>query len=102
MTDEGVTNVEGRGTRDDTILLKAKEMEKNAFDQKKVGDGATGKRKAAYSRESVLPEEILALIPYKETYQALESENQDELNRLLSTFARISMQHAYRGFEHIT
>ena len=75
VTDEGVTNVEGRGTRDDTILLKAKEMEKNAFDQKKIGDGATNKRKSAYTRESVLPEEILALIPYKETYQALENEN---------------------------
>lgn len=68
VTDEGVTNIEGRGTRDDTILLKAKEMEKNALDQKKAGDGASGKRKTAYSRENVLPEEILALIPYKETY----------------------------------
>ena len=101
VTDEGVTNVEGRGTRDDSILLKAKEMEKNALDLKKAGDGASGKRKAAYSKESVLPEEILALIPYKETYQALESGNHEELSRLLSSFARISMQNAYRGFDHI-
>ena len=101
VNDEGVTNIEGRGTRDDAILTKAKEMEKIAQDQKKAGDGAKGKKNAAYSKESVLPEDILTLIPYKETYNALENENLDELSRLLSAFARISMQNAYRSFEHI-
>jgi len=49
----------------------------------------------------LLPEEILDLISYKQTYQALESGDEDALAQLLSSFVRISMQGAYRRFEHI-
>lgn len=100
VNDDGVTNKEGKGTRDSRILLKAQEMEKRDQKNKELADNLNSKKKP-YSRESVLPEDILTLIPYKETYEALENEDQEELSRLLSSFARISMQSAYRGFEHI-
>ena len=44
---------------------------------------------------------MLSLIPYKQTYEALQKQDETELARLLSSFPRVSMQQAYRGFEHI-
>ena len=43
----------------------------------------------------------MALIPYKETYQALQKDDNDALARLLSPFARTSMLHAYKRFASI-
>lgn len=48
-----------------------------------------------YSKEGLLPEDILNLIPYKQTYEALQKDDKDALSALLSSFVRISMQSAY-------
>ena len=66
-----------------------------------MGESSANSRWKAYSRDNLLPEDMLSLIPYKQTYEALQQEDQTELSRLLSSFARISMQNAFRGFEHI-
>jgi hypothetical protein len=54
-----------------------------------------------YSKEGLLPEDILVLIPYKQTYEALQKDDKDALSALLSSFVRVSMQSAYQRFEHI-
>lgn len=59
------------------------------------------KRKQNYSRDALLPQDILDLIPYKQTYEALQKEDTEALSQLLSSFVRVSMQGAYRRFEHI-
>lgn len=76
-------------------MNKAVEMDKNL----KVADKQTKKQK--YSKEALFPEEILSLIPYRQTYEALKSEDKEQLAKMLSTFARISMENAYQRFEHI-
>jgi len=48
-----------------------------------------------------LPEDILSLIPYRQTFEALQSEDEEALSTLLSNFARVSMENAYERFEHI-
>jgi len=97
VNDDGVTNKEGRGVRDENLLDRAKEMDKAL----KQESSAKKDRKQKYSKESLMPEEILNLIPYKETYQALESKDSEALGKLLSNFAKISMENAYERFEHI-
>lgn len=77
-------------------------MEKQQKEDRRNGENsASNKRSKMYSREGLLPEDILALIPYKQTYEALQSENEEALSALLSPFARFSMQSAYKRFEHI-
>ena len=49
----------------------------------------------------MFPEEILGLISYKQTFEALQAGDKEKLSKLLSAFARISMEHAYTRFEHI-
>lgn len=71
VSGEGVTNREGKGARDETILKQAQLMDQVQRDNKKFGETSANSRRQAYSKESLLPEEILSLIPYKQTYEAL-------------------------------
>ena len=60
-------------------------------------------KKLKYSREKLLPEDILSMIPYKATYEALEKgeEGDEALEKLLSSFVRHSVKSCYQRFEHI-
>jgi len=99
VDDEGVTNREGKGTRNLDILAQAENMQKDKEAALKENSAAL-RRKTAYSLDNLLNEDILACIPYKQTYDALtlqaEEETREEgvkdLQRLLSTFVRVSMQ----------
>ena len=95
VKDDGVTDKEGKGARDPSILAAAKQMGAST-----KANGLTTK-KNVYSKENLLPDEILNLISYKQTYQALEAGDDEALSKLLSSFVRVSMQSAYRRFEHI-
>jgi hypothetical protein len=96
VTDDGVLDKEGRGARDQSILDKALVMEQAKKDSTKAD-----KRANKYKKEILLPDDILDLIPYKKTYEALTNEDEEALSELLSTFAKISMMNAYSRFEHI-
>ena len=77
-------------------------MEKERQESKKHGESsASFKRKQIYSKEGLLPESILSLIPYKETYEALQNEDNEALQNLLSSFVRISMLSAFKKFDSI-
>ena len=66
VKDEGVTNREGKGTRDDGLLANAKKMDQEIKAQQKHGENsAATKKKHMYSKEGLLPEDVLSLIPYK-------------------------------------
>lgn len=102
VKDEGVTNREGKGTRDDALLANAKKMDQEIKAQQKNGENsAATRKKQMYSKEGLLPEDVLSLIPYKQTYEALQKDDSDTLATLLSSFVRISMQTSYQRFEHI-
>ena len=80
VDDEGVINKAGRGVRNDSILERAKEMEQLEADDKeqnKNSHSLTGKRKK-YSLESIIPESLMLRLPYKEVYNALSLEDEDE------------------------
>jgi hypothetical protein len=64
VKDEGVTDREGRGARDPQILAAAKQMEKDNINAKKM-DGSAFKKKNIYSKDNLLPDDILSLISYK-------------------------------------
>lgn len=53
-------------------------MEKDNINDKKM-DGQAFKRKSIYSKDNLMPDEILSLISYKQTYQALENDDQEAL-----------------------
>ena len=61
----------------------------------------SAKKKHMYGKEGLLPEDILNLIPYKQTYEALQNDDKDALSELLSSFVRVSMQSSYQRFEPI-
>lgn len=102
VKDDGVTNREGKGTRDDSLFANAKKMDQEIKAQTKHGENSLAMRKKQmYSKEGLLPEDVLNLIPYKQTYEALQKEDSDALATLLSSFVRISMESAYQRFPHI-
>ena len=90
VNDEGVTNKEGRGTRSGTLLDKA-----NQQNQEKEQLTAKQNRKQKYTRAQIFPEDILNLLPYKQTFEALQEEDKEKLSKLLTTFARVSMENTY-------
>lgn len=97
-----MTNKEGKGTRDTSILARAEEMEKQLKEDQRNGENSMAfKRSNLYSKQGLLPEEILQLIPYKQTYEALQGSDEDGLKALLSPFVRFSMQAAYNRFDQI-
>lgn len=95
VQDDGVVNKDGKGTRDQALQQRAAEMQKDAINNQKLS------KKQKYSKEALFPDEILSLIPYRQTYEALKLEDKEALSKLLSTFARISMENQYQRFEHI-
>lgn len=95
VQDDGVTNKEGKGVRDDHILNRAVEQEKIKEAAAKTN------RKSKYAREQIMPQDILSLIPYRQTFEALENGDEEALHNMLSNFARCSMENAYTRFEHI-
>ena len=102
VKDEGVTNREGKGTRDTALLANAQSMDTQLKASAKNGEkSSVVKKKQMYSKDGLLPEDILNLIPYKQTYEALQKEDYDALSALLSSFVRVSMSSAYTRFEHI-
>lgn len=95
VQDDGVVNKDGKGTRDGSMLTKAIELDKSLqIEAKKT-------RKSKYNKDALFPEEILSLMPYRQTFEALKSEDKEALAKMLSTFARISMENSYQRFEHI-
>lgn len=77
-------------------------MEKQRQDIKKTGENSANmKKKSCYSKEGLLPESILQLIPYKETQLALDNKDTDELQKLLSQFVRYSLLNQYYRFDQI-
>lgn len=102
VKDEGVTNREGKGTRDTSLLTNAQAMDSQLKAQTRQGENSVAARKKAmYSAQGLLPEDILNLIPYKQTYEALQSQDEAALSALLSSFVKHSMTSAYSRFEHI-
>ena len=80
----------------------AKQMEVIQNEDRKKGENSIlNKKKKMYSKSGLLPEDILAQIPYRETYNALKNEDSEALSKLLSAFVKVSMTAAYRRFEHI-
>lgn len=96
VNDDGVTNKDGKGARDESLLSKAKQQH-----SEKEAQAAKVSKKQKFSFDAVFPEEILGLISYKQTFEALQAGDKEKLSKLLSAFARISMENAYSRFEHI-
>ena len=78
VDDDGVTNRAGKGAQDEQILAKAIQLEKDGQESKKQGESGAQYRRQAYSKEGLLPDSMLSQIPYKETYEALQKEDNDE------------------------
>ena len=105
VDDDGVINKEGRGARAGAILERAKEMEAKAQDirDKAKKDNSAAGKKAKYSIDAIISQELMQKIPYKDVYEALsyedEEASEEALTQLLTPFAKISIWNAYEEFE---
>ncbi len=76
MVDEGgITNQSNRGVRDHRLTDKAHLI---ADDQEVLKQDiltANQRRKTLYSKEVLLPQELLNEVPYRNTYEALKEDN---------------------------
>ena len=75
-----------KGTGDDRL----QEMAENVVEQyekvKKEAASSAKERKQLYSKEALLPTDILKNIPYKQTHEALREGDIDKLKKLLCSF----------------
>lgn len=70
VEDDGVTNQEGRGVRDEHLMDTAREQ-----DKLKQTEAKNARKGNKYARENLFPEEIISLIPYKQTFEALQAQD---------------------------
>mgnify|MGYP001807121770 CR=1 FL=1 len=60
---------------------------------------ANQKRRSMYTKEKLLPSEIINEVPYRKTYEALKEDKFDELKSLfLNSYSRNIVQSVYRRF----
>ena len=72
MVDEsGITNTKGKGVRDVRLIGRAEEITGQQEDLQKDLLSISERREHHYSREKLLPEKVLDILPYKLTYEAL-------------------------------
>ena len=75
-----------RGVNDARVKKMAMQVQKDVDVIKSENVMTESRRRSLYSREALLPEDILELIPYKETHQALLDEDADYLAEMLCSF----------------
>ena len=62
---------------------------------KKEQAQSASKKKALYSRDALLPKEIIAKLPFKNTRKALRKEDRDALKELLCSFVATLAEKTY-------
>lgn len=99
MVDEGgITNQQGKGVRDARLAKKAQviadKQEELQHDLLSLAD----RRQHLYSRDRLLPSELLAQMPYKLTFEALANEDEESFRKLIyTTMVRDSLIYFYQS-----
>ena len=86
MVDEsGITNAPNKGVRDQRLADRAQQIAEEQESLKKESLTLGERRMHLYSRNNLLPSSVLNEVNYKLTYEALKTENNDNLNTLMIT-----------------
>ena len=75
-----------KGTHDNRLQAGADHVVAAHGQVKKEAAQSAGKRKALYSKQALLPAEIVKKLPFKNTRKALVREDRDALKELLCSF----------------
>ncbi len=99
MVEEGgITNKEGRGVRDSRLTEKAQNIAEEEQQLQKELMTKGERRQYLYSRDKLLPEDVLNQMPYKLTYEALTKVDEEQLKKLLLTsIVRDKLQYFFNG-----
>lgn len=71
-------------------------MSKSHAEVKKNAAQSSAKRQTLYSREALLPKEIVKQLPFKNTRKALTKEDKDSLRELLCSFTATIAEKTYQ------
>lgn len=85
-----------KGTRDDRLQEMAEKVVDQHDKAKKEAVTTAQKRMELYSRDALLPQAILQTIPYKQTWEALNNDDQEELRLMLCSFVVVLAQKVRR------
>lgn len=84
MVDEGgITNAANKGVRDTRLAQLAHHISDEQEVLKRDFLKLSDKRTLLYSREKLLPPELMADLPYKMTFEALRNEDEESLKSLM-------------------
>lgn len=99
MVDEGgITNAPNRGVRDARLATRAEGIEEGQAELRKDVASRDTERQQLYTRERLLPSELMALIPYKKTHEALTNGDSETLQGLLvNTLVRNQLERFFAG-----
>lgn len=75
-----------KGVRDARVHDMAASVAKDTNEAKKAAANTQNKKSTTYGRAALMPAQILELLPYKETHEALKNSDYDALHQLLNRF----------------
>ena len=85
-----------KGTHDGRLQTGAEHVSKSHAEVKKNAAQSSAKRQTLYSREALLPKEIVKQLPFKNTRKALTKEDKDSLRELLCSFTATIAEKTYQ------
>lgn len=77
-----------KGVRDARVHDMAASVAKDTNEAKKAAANTQDKKSTTYGRAALMPSQILELLPYKETHEALKNSDYDALHQLLNRFVQ--------------
>eukprot|EP00347_Sterkiella_histriomuscorum_P023078 403336035 len=102
VEDGGINQKNDKGVRDHRLADKALLISKDQDVLKSELLSASKRRSDLYSRDQLLPAEVLEQVAYKNTYNALQNDNEEALKQLiLSPLAGHLVRKVYSRFEQI-
>ena len=100
VEDGGINQKNDKGVRDHRLADKALLISKDQDVLKSELLSASKRRSDLYSRDQLLPAEVLEQVAYKNTYNALQNDNEEALKQLiLSPLAGHLVRKVYSRFE---
>ena len=100
MVDEGgMTNQQNKGLRDHRIAERALHIAEDQAELRKDNIIANKKRRSMYSKEKLLPAEVINEVPYRMTYEALKDSRYEDLRSIYQNqYSRALVQNVYQHF----
>ena len=84
-----------KGTHDSRLADGADYVAKAHVQVKKEAGQSAAKRKSLYSKQALLPAEIVKQLPFKDTRKALKNEDKDALKEVLCAFVATIAEKTY-------